>query len=126
MLSLSAWVTCAQVATGKHVGDLERKLLAPWCHFNDFEKVKLGCWVLFTLHNQHVFEALVIFGAVQCFTIAQTVELKAFQGLANTTWVECAGAFTSICIEQSLTYRCVRACEGGKPYFVPKDLTKGF
>jgi len=39
--------------------------LINWCNFNDFKKVKLGCWVFFTLHNENVLKALVIGTTVQ-------------------------------------------------------------
>ena len=123
---LSTWVTCAQVTTGKHWVIWSVLYLLHWCHFNDFQKVELGCRVLFTLNNQHVFETLMIVGAIQCFTIAQTVELKAFQGFTDTTWIECASAVTCICIEQSLTIYGVCRLLRREAVFGAKGLNKGF
>ena len=92
---LCAWVTLPEFAASEHwvircVLDLRTRR-----DFDDFQSVELGCRVLFTLHDQHVFEALVVFGTVQCWAVAQTVELEAFQSFANCTWVERAGTLTA-------------------------------
>ena len=88
MSGLCAGVALAQIATCKH-GVIGFVLdLSTWCHFDDFQCVVLVGRVLFTLHDQHVFEALVIFGTVLCRAVAQTVELEAFEGFCNGAWVE--------------------------------------
>jgi len=75
--------------------------------FHDFEEVELGLWVLFTLHNQHVFEALVIVATVQSWAVAQTVELVVFESFSNRTRCEGASTGYGICIEQGLHVSCV-------------------
>ena len=85
---LRAVVAGAQCAAAEHlwvIGAIGH--LIDRGDFDDFEKVEFGGWVLFTLHNQHVFEALVVFGAIECFAVAQTVELEAFRALRPRAWV---------------------------------------
>ena len=95
-MRLSAWVTFAQFATGKHLVIRRILDLSPWCHLHNFQKVKLVIRVFFTLHNKHVLEALVICGSVMRWTIAQTVNIKALKRFGHTTGVMGARTLTRI------------------------------
>ena len=57
---LCAWVTCTQ-GTACHLWVIHRvgNLLGR-CYFNDLNQIVFVLGLFFTLHNQHVFEALVI------------------------------------------------------------------
>ena len=79
------------------IGDLRSRNL-----LNHFEKIELTAWVLVSTHNQNVFEALVIFSTVKCFTITHTVELEAFKSFDNFWWIEGTSIFTCIGIQKSL------------------------
>ena len=52
-------------------------------NFNNFQNIKFGGWVFFTLHNQNVLKALMVFGTVFSWTIAEAVKLEAFQSFTN-------------------------------------------
>ena len=64
LVRLCAWVTVAQSRRQRTLGAQVVLDLRTWCDFNDFQSVDTRCWVLFALHNQHVFEALVICATV--------------------------------------------------------------
>ena len=99
---LSAGVTRTQLATGKHGVIWCIFDLSPRGHFDDFQCVIFVGWVFFALHNQNVFETLVVVGAVRCWAITKSVKIKAFEGFANAARVEGARALTGVCIEQCL------------------------
>ena len=101
---LCAWVTLAQrrFVAAKHrvvrwILDLRARR-----NFDNFQNVEFGCWVLFTLHNQNVLEALVVSAAVQNVAVAQTRELEVFKSFTNSAWVERPGTVDGVCIKQRL------------------------
>mmetsp|Transcript_23278 Transcript_23278/g.40217 ORF Transcript_23278/g.40217 Transcript_23278/m.40217 type:complete len:459 (-) Transcript_23278:83-1459(-) len=126
MVRLCAWVTCTQFAA-RHlwvVGVVCHLLNR--CHFHDFQQVELGCWVLFTLHNQNVLKALVVRATIQCLAVAHAVELKVFQRFDNRTWVERTGPLNSIRIEQGLHVAGVRRLAGWEAVFGAEGLDECF
>jgi len=52
--------------------------LRSWGLLHNFQQVVLVSRVLVTLHNQYVFETLVIFGTVFSWTVTHTIELVTF------------------------------------------------
>mmetsp|Transcript_2663 Transcript_2663/g.3459 ORF Transcript_2663/g.3459 Transcript_2663/m.3459 type:complete len:440 (+) Transcript_2663:4586-5905(+) len=93
--------------------------------FDDFQKVELGCRVFFTLHNQHVLEALVVFGAIQRLAVAQTVELIAFQRFCHRTRRKGARTLHSVSIEQGLHIAGVRSLARREAVFGAEGAHKG-
>ena len=71
-------------------------------NFNDFKGIVFVFSVLLALHDQHIFEALVIRGTVKSRAVAKTIKFKAFKCCNNTTRIECTGTLAGICIEQGL------------------------
>ena len=99
---LSAWVTRAEAATGKHLVIRRVFDLRTRRNFNDFKGIVFVFSVLLALHDQHIFEALVIRGTVKSRAVAKTIKFKAFKCCNNTTRIECTGTLAGICIEQGL------------------------
>ena len=88
MPGLCARVALPEIATGEHrvirgVGDLANRR-----DFDDFHQVEFVLRVFCPTHDQHVLEALVVVGAIQGRTVAQSVELEPGEGFANGTGVE--------------------------------------
>ena len=125
-IALCAWVTRAQIATGelrvvRCICDLVNR-----CDFDDFQQVEFVFWVFFTLHDQHVLEALVVSTTVKCLTVAQAVEFKVFQRFSNRTWVERPSACNRVRIQQCLHVSCVRSLRWREAVFCAEGACKGF
>ena len=99
---LSAWVTGTQ-RTAREVRVIDSvSNRSAWRNLNNFEKVEVVFRVLFTAHNQNVFEALVVFGTIQRWAVAHAVEFEVFQSFGDRTWVEAATTGNRVCIKQGL------------------------
>jgi len=119
---------CARVTRTQFTTEDRRVIcdLLGWCDFNDLKKVEFGCWVLFTLHDQNVLEALVVRATVQRLAVAHAVEFEVRKCFANGTWVEGAAALNRICIKQRLDVACVRRLAGWEAVLFTKGLNEGF
>ena len=73
-----------------------------WGDLDDLQQVEFRGRVFFTAHNQNVFEALVVFGAIQGLAVAHTVEFEPFQGLDHGTGVGRTCALNGVGVKQRL------------------------
>lgn len=100
--------------------------LLDWGDLDDLQQVEFRGRVFFTAHNQNVFEALVVFGAIQRLAVAHTVEFEAFQRLDHGAGVERTRALNSIGVKQRLHIAGVCRLAGGEAVFGAEGFNKGF
>ena len=92
--------------------------LLGWRHVDDLENVELARRVLFTFHDQHRLKALVVVGAIEGRTVAEAVELVAFERVDDAAWVESAGALRGVSVKDRLDVGGVR-CLGSAGSRIP-------